>query len=52
MKTLKQEQVYGNHWRDLDALRPDLRTFLEITYNHERLQSESDQVPLAIKLKS
>ena len=28
MKTLKQEQVRGNDWRDLDALRADLATFL------------------------
>lgn len=39
MKTLKQEQVRGNHWRDLDALRGDLATFLETTYNHQRLHS-------------
>ena len=39
MKTLKQEQVRGNYWRDLDALRGDLATFLEITYNHQRLHS-------------
>ncbi len=39
MKTLKQEQVRGNDWRDLEALRADLTTFLEITYNHRRLHS-------------
>ena len=39
MKTLKQEQVRGNDWRDLDALRADLTKFLEITYNHQRLHS-------------
>jgi transposase InsO family protein len=39
MKTLKQEQVRGQQWRDLDALRADLATFFEITYNHQRLHS-------------
>ncbi len=41
MKTLKQEQVRGNYWRDLDALRGDLATFLEITYNHQRLMGDN-----------
>ena len=39
MKTLKQEQVQGHDWRDLDTLRADLTTFFQITYNHERLHS-------------
>ena len=39
MKTLKQEQVRGHQWRDLDALRDDLTTFFDITYNHQRLHS-------------
>ncbi len=39
MKTLKGEQVRGNSWRDLDALRVDLTRFLQITYNYERLHS-------------
>jgi len=39
MKTLKQEQVRGNGWRELDAMRADLATFFEITYNHQRLHS-------------
>jgi len=30
MKTLKQEQVLGNAWRDLDAMRTDLATFFEL----------------------
>ena len=42
MKTLKEEQVRGHQWRDLDALRADLRTFLQITYNHQRLHSALD----------
>jgi transposase InsO family protein len=39
MKTLKQEQVRGSNWRDLDALRTDLATFFQVTYNHQRLHS-------------
>jgi transposase InsO family protein len=39
MKTLKQEQVRGRDWRDLDALRADLAIFLDGTYNHQRLHS-------------
>ena len=39
MKTLKQEQVRGNDWRDLNALRTDLKTFFEVTYNYHRLHS-------------
>jgi len=39
MKTLKQEQVRGHQWRDLDALRDDLTTFFDTTYNHQRLHS-------------
>ena len=39
MKTLKMEHVYGNDWRDLEALHADLAAFFQITYNHERLHS-------------
>jgi putative transposase len=39
IKTLKQEQVHGRDWRDLDALRAELTTFFEIIYNHQRLHS-------------
>jgi transposase InsO family protein len=39
MKTLKQEQVHGRNWRDLDELRAGLTEFFEVTYNHERLHS-------------
>lgn len=50
MKTLKQEQVLGNRWRDLDAMRADLATFLQITYNHQRLHSSLDyQTPAAFE---
>ena len=52
MKTLKQEQVHGHRWRDLDALREDLTAFLEITYNHERLHSALGyQTPAAFELQ-
>ncbi len=52
MKTLKQEQVQGHRWRDLDALRQDLTAFLEITYNHERLHSALGyQTPAAFELQ-
>jgi len=50
IKTLKQEQVYGRDWRDLDALRAELTTFFEITYNHQRLHSALDyQTPAAFE---
>jgi hypothetical protein len=39
MKTLKQEQVRGQQWRDLNALRTDLKTLFQVTYNHQRLHS-------------
>jgi putative transposase len=50
MKTLKEEQVRGNQWRDLNALRADLAKFLQITYNHQRLHSALDyQTPAAFE---
>ena len=50
MKTLKQEQVHGRSWRDLEALRSDLATFLDITYNHQRLHSSLGyQTPAAFE---
>ena len=52
MKTLKQEQVYGHDWRDLETLRPDLATFFQITYNHERLHSALGyQTPAAFEVQ-
>jgi putative transposase len=42
MKTLKEEQVRGQQWRDLNALRADLAKFFQITYNHQRLHSALD----------
>ena len=50
MKTLKEEQVRGHQWRDLDALRAGLRTFLQITFNRQRLHSALDyQTPAAFE---
>lgn len=49
-KTLKQEQVHGRDWRDLDALRAELTTFFDITYNHQRLHSALNyQTPAAFE---
>jgi putative transposase len=53
MKTLKQEQIHGRSWRDLDALRTDLTKFFQITYNHERLHSALGyQTPVAFEQRS
>jgi putative transposase len=50
MKTLKEEQVRGHQWRDLNQLRADLAMFFQITYNHERLHSALDyQTPAAFE---
>lgn len=50
IKTLKQEQVHGRDWRDLDALRAKLTTLFEITYNHQRLHSALNyQTPAAFE---
>ncbi len=39
MKTLKQEEIYINQYRDLEHLRANLETFLEQYYNRYRLHS-------------
>jgi putative transposase len=42
MKTLKQEEVNGSRYRDLDELRKSIRMFLEEVYNGRRLHSALD----------
>ena len=39
MKTLKHEEVDGRDYRDIEAARPSIATFIEKTYNVERLHS-------------
>ncbi len=39
MKTLKQEEIYLNHYRDLEHLRLNVGGFLEEYYNRRRLHS-------------
>jgi putative transposase len=39
MKTLKQEEVDGTTYRDLDHVRAAMSDFLEAVYNHRRLHS-------------
>jgi putative transposase len=39
MKTLKQEEIYANQYRDLEELRGCLQEFLENYYNRQRLHS-------------
>jgi putative transposase len=39
MKTLKQEEVNGSRYHDLDELRKSIRIFLEEVYNSQRLHS-------------
>ena len=39
MKTLKQEQIYANHYRDLDQLRSNIEEFIDQYYNRCRLHS-------------
>lgn len=39
MKTLKQEEVYANTYRDLDHLRANIAAFIEQYYNRVRLHS-------------
>jgi len=42
--------VHCRDWRDLDALRAELTTFFEITYNHQRLHSALNyQTPAAFE---
>jgi putative transposase len=39
MKTLKQEEIYANHYLDLDHLRTNIESFIEQYYNRCRLHS-------------
>ena len=39
MKTLKHEEIYANHYHDLDHLRSNIETFIERYYNRCRLHS-------------
>src|SRR6516164_2663474 len=39
LKTLKQEEVYRNEYRDFHEARACIGEFLESVYNHKRLHS-------------
>ena len=39
MRTLKEEEVYGTDYRDLEDARSRIGEFLEQTYNRQRLHS-------------
>lgn len=39
MKTLKQEEIYANVYRDLEHLRENLAVFIDQYYNRQRLHS-------------
>jgi len=39
IKTLKREEIYANHYRDLDHLRSNIEEFIESYYNQKRLHS-------------
>lgn len=39
MKTLKQEEIYANHYRNIDHLRANLEEFIDRYYNPIRLHS-------------
>jgi transposase InsO family protein len=39
MKTLKREEIYANHYRDLEHLRTNIEEFLDEYYNRCRLHS-------------
>jgi putative transposase len=42
MKTLKQEEIYANEYRNLDHLQTHLTAFIERYYNTQRLHSALD----------
>ena len=39
MKTLKREEIYADHYRDLDHLRANIEAFIDQYYNRCRLHS-------------
>ena len=45
MKTLKQEEVYRNEYRDFQAAHSSIREFLERVYNQKRLHSALGYLP-------
>jgi putative transposase len=45
MKTLKQEEIYGNDYRDLEQLRSNVEIFIEQYYNQRRLHSSLGYLP-------
>jgi len=45
MKTLKREEIYANHYRDLDHLRANIEVFIEQYYNRQRLHSALGYLP-------
>jgi transposase InsO family protein len=47
MKTLEQEEVYRNEYRDFDEARASIGEFLERVYNQKRLHSALGYVPPA-----
>jgi len=47
MKTLKQEEVYRNEYRDFEEARASIGEFLERVYNQKRLHSALGYVPPA-----
>jgi transposase InsO family protein len=47
MKTLKQEEVYRNEYRDFHDARSSIGEFLERVYNRKRLHSALGYLPPA-----
>ena len=47
MKTLKQEEVYRNEYRDFHDARSSIGEFLERIYNRKRLHSALGYLPPA-----
>jgi hypothetical protein len=45
MKTLKQEEVDGSNYRNVQHARRQIGSFLENTYNRQRLHSALDYRP-------